>query len=678
MNNYSITFKSLRAGTVYTVNIGGGTGAAIPLKPGAQPFVTEEDSDEDMFTPIRTQTGYLRIMDDNRDSNGDLIKPSDPTNWWKDLIPATDTARPVTLTHQSGGSTIVDWQGFMQAQDFGNTLYGNPQEREFPIQCVLSVTQGTDINYQQTQIQNFAYLLKQVVDSIPSAQRPTSFMIQGGTDAQAWLLKKIDWQNFVSEDGDGNLTARYSMYDCLEDMCRFWGWTARTKGSTLYLTMADDATTEPNWLSMDDTDLATMAGGTAAGTTADTFDTTTLTGDIFANTSQNDYVQRGHNKAVVTAETNRGDDDVLNVFNNATIEEMEDLASDFYYEHEVRYSRDLLDVTQPYIEIHCREGYASLNIARFDYQTDNNVVRIKKTGGNNVSPFVELKTVYSHNFNDGFLRMYGQIYRYKEEYIDPYREDFFIGRSYMYARIAIGESKANAMWWNGRSWQSSPTYCRLSIGNTAYNGQYIFPFMYLQESQASENDWACNILPVSNLHGKLYIDLLGTNNARVPDIDNEKLFDIKDLKIEFTRNPGVIKYQTSNDMVPTKDIDRPTSFEYKSTNQNNVRNEWNADCVYATENKCKFSYGELINPDFSFCENVDYGNLSARPEQHLANRVVNYWASSKRRMEVELRTNAVADITPKYKTTIDGTTGYPIAISRDWRDDITKLTILEL
>ena len=55
MNNYSITFKSLRAGTVYTLNIGGGTGAAIPLKGGAQPFTTQEDDSDDMFTPIRTQ-----------------------------------------------------------------------------------------------------------------------------------------------------------------------------------------------------------------------------------------------------------------------------------------------------------------------------------------------------------------------------------------------------------------------------------------------------------------------------------------------------------------------------------------------------------------------------------------------------------------------------------------------
>ena len=111
-NNYSITFKSLRAGTTYVVNIGGGTGTAIPLKGGAQPFFTQEDESEDMYTPIRTQSGYIRIVDDGLDANGDAFD-------WKDLIPATDTARPVTLT--AGGSTL--WQGFMQAQDFGSQLY---------------------------------------------------------------------------------------------------------------------------------------------------------------------------------------------------------------------------------------------------------------------------------------------------------------------------------------------------------------------------------------------------------------------------------------------------------------------------------------------------------------------------------------------------------------------------
>jgi hypothetical protein len=161
--NYTIQFKSLRAGTTYVVNIGGGTGTPVPLKAGATPFVTQESDDDDMFTPIRTQSGYLRIVDDGYAADG--VTPFD----WKDLTPATDTERPVTLT--ANGSVV--WRGFMQAQDFGSTLYGNPQEREFPLQCVLTVTQGTDINYQQTDVQNFAYLLKQIVDAIPVAQRPT-------------------------------------------------------------------------------------------------------------------------------------------------------------------------------------------------------------------------------------------------------------------------------------------------------------------------------------------------------------------------------------------------------------------------------------------------------------------------------------------------------------------------
>ena len=97
-------------------------------------------------------------------------------------------------------------------------------------------------------------------------------------------------------------------------------------------------------------------------------------------------------------------------------------------------------------------------------------------------------------------------------------------------------------------------------------------------------------------------------------------------------------------------------------------------------NNMLFGYGVIMNANGSYFKGfqyVEHGSL-VFPEQHLANRVVNYWQEARRRFEVELRSNTIADITPKHKTTIDGTTGYPIAISHDWRDDITKLTILEL
>ena len=122
--HWQIKFKSLRAANGnedYTVNIYDDdyTGDPIPLKGGAEPFVTQEDDDEDIFTPMRTQSGYIRIVDDGFDAQ----EPAQPFNW-KDLVPSTDIDRPVVLTN---GNNVVLWHGFMQAQNFSGVLYGNPQ-----------------------------------------------------------------------------------------------------------------------------------------------------------------------------------------------------------------------------------------------------------------------------------------------------------------------------------------------------------------------------------------------------------------------------------------------------------------------------------------------------------------------------------------------------------------------
>lgn len=679
--NYTITFKSLRAGTTYVVNIGGGTGTPVPLMGGSQPFTTQESDDEDMFTPIRTQSGYLRIIDNGKDANGNAFD-------WKDLIPATDTSRPVTLTATAAGeaTATVVWQGFMQAQDFGSVLYGNPQEREFPIQCVLTVTQGTDINYQQTGIQNFAYLLKQIVDAIPSAQRPTDFYIQGGSDAQSWLLKKIDWQNYVSEDADGNLAARFNCYDCLEDMCAFWGWTARTKGTAMYLTCADDSA-ESNWLHLTYANLTTMASGTTAGITSDTFTTTDLdttnSGDIFASTGNDEYVQRGHNKAVVEADTNRGDDDVFNVFDDKTVEAMEDLGWHSGVTHDIAYTDDLLTVQRNFWNISCRSGYGSLNIGRTgtgDQAKYINVIRIKKTGSNSVTPFVQMETVYEHNFSDGFLMFFGTTYRYANLYENPF-QNFSIGRNFMFCRIGIGRTRETAMWWNNTAWQSSQIHCRVGIGNQQnfIDKKDEFTFWYPKPTESAPNAWwAENILPVTACTGKLFIDFLGTDDPDLPAIDGEKSFELCDLKITFQRNAGVKKEQYPSEQWKITDKDRPTSFSYISNNQNSVRNEWNADCIYATENACKFCYGEIFDPSGALITSVPYAGGPERPEQHLADRVTTYWRTSKRRIATELRANVVPDITPRHKVLLDGTTAYPISISRQWRDDVLQLTVLEL
>jgi hypothetical protein len=121
-----------------------------------------------------------------------------------------------------------------------------------------------------------------------------------------------------------------------------------------------------------------------------------------------------------------------------------------------------------------------------------------------------------------------------------------------------------------------------------------------------------------------------------------------------------------------------SSRQYTASNNNNVRNERNVDAVYASDNYLNFGLGLIANPDGSLLETLTYGLTSKHPEQHLADRVTNYWRTSKRRISAELRSNEIADITPRHKVTLDGTTAYPIAISHDWRDDITQITMLEL
>ena len=95
----------------------------------------------------------------------------------------------------------------------------------------------------------------------------------------------------------------------------------------------------------------------------------------------------------------------------------------------------------------------------------------------------------------------------------------------------------------------------------------------------------------------------------------------------------------------------------------------------------EYGYGLLLNSSGNIISTVNYGGTPEHPEQHLANRVTTYWATAKRKIDTELQANKVGDVTPNTKVTISGESGYtftPIAISRNWRDDVLKLSLLQL
>lgn len=679
---WRIKFKSLRADILYNVDIyeNSYAGAPIQLIGAVDPFYTQEDDSDDIFTPIRTQSGYIRIVDDGSIN-------------WRDIIPSNDTARPVVLWHDENNQTVTDWIGFIQAQNFGYKLFETPVERELPIQCPLTVLSGIDINYASPNIKNFASLLKTIIDSIPSTSRPKRFFFQGGDDARQWLLKLIDWQNFATLDDDDNIEAKYSMQECLEMMCQFWGWTVRIKGDVLYFVCFDDQT-ERTFLQLSENDLTTLSAGTSTGTTIDTFlpyddgqvVPLEITGN-FADTENDDYQNRGYDKVVITSDSNETDKEIIDPFTQDFVAKMNDATfNDGYIVHGdnyVHYTQDQLDASQPFLEATATSGMASFNImAKHNdnvggYDEVGNVIHIKKTRDG--TTFVTFKTKYEHIFCDGFFRILADTYRDGDKFESG---DYFSGDHSMLMRFGIGRTRNTANWWNGKEWVSSETTFSASLGNKK-------PELFTSYVNSPYDIYESSVIEVTSERGYIFIDILGTQNPSFPEIQGEKMFDLKDFRIEFTKNATVTRTQYPNsgwwDIKPKTIKEK---YKYKATNNNSVRSEYNEENIFASYKGTDFGYGIIMsigsNYDYSCLSTISYnGGTAEHPEQHKANRIANYWATSKRKIVAHMLThNGLAPtpaniLTPRHLVSIDNTVMYPISISRRWCDDVAELVFME-
>ena len=669
---WQVKFKTLRGGRTLTVSIYDltYTGEPILLKGGEQPFVTEESSDDDPFTPIRTQTGHLRIVDDGYAADG--TTPFD----WKAFVPQTDHSRPVVLTDDGGN---VLWQGFMQAQDFSGELYGNPQEREFPVHCAVSVMSSQQPSTSSIQRRNFAY----VIDLIAATAEALSvqsvgfdtFYVQGSTDAQTWLLKQFEWMNVLKEDDNNDVAPQYNLYEILEDICKFWGWTCRTKGRTMYFTCADDSD-EQLFLTMTRAQLRQMVLGNRAGTLTDGFIPATLQGDIFASTDNDDMKRRGPSKATVKADCNS--QDTIFEFAPPSVEKLmdatgyhwvagEEMGTGYFTTTPIR-SFDTLgmkgDATQ-------KGGFCRRQIysdADSDSVAEKDMFTIDNTGYDRNTPIISLQSKKAMNYTGGSLKIKGDVY------VGAKRWDYNWANDLLWVRVGIGLTRATAKWFYvmgdepqghiTHRWQSTP----FAFASWVHNGGFTGCNVVLAQ---------CNYIPCDdNLYGYLFIDIDGMNMFYEHE---ETSFEIGDFEVNFTRDATFFPTSTTDVRSRTMVEKRINSLDYMAVNTNGCGNEWNADMIYASDNNMEYGYGLIINPsDGSFVATVGYGNQQEHPEQHLANRVAVFWQSSKRQVVTELRTEAIPDVTPRHRLTLETNWKFdPIAIGHEWRDDVTTLTLLQ-
>lgn len=199
-----IDFMS-RTGTPYHIAIDGKIGADMSLTPAADPFVTQEEGDADLFVPVRTQSGSIRVVTDD----AQLIR---------NIIPDSGGTRKVSVTNAQSG--VVVWKGYVQPKMLSMRLFSGQQVVSIPVECGLAALKYRAYNYASIELPVSKMLAFMLISEFGD------FNFNGYCfDNQGWLHKKVKTSLFVGEDK--------SHFDVLSDLCTFFGWTCRSMADSV-------------------------------------------------------------------------------------------------------------------------------------------------------------------------------------------------------------------------------------------------------------------------------------------------------------------------------------------------------------------------------------------------------------------------------------------------------------
>ena len=239
--HWQCCFQS-RTGIQYAVNIyeRNYSGNVVQLTGAEEPFVTQEDDDNDIFLPLRPQTGYLRVID--RTEDGSLLES---------IIPANNTQKLVRLysgTYSNGAFTegTIRWQGFLCAEAFSQPWDNSLKMLEFPVKSTIAALEDVQMPESAGSNEyNIAKLLYMAFDAL--GVTPSSFVVSSQMDdtLNDFLRMVLQYIVFFKEETINNEGDSYkqlvgvSFSEALKDVCSLYGLTMRESGTTIYMSAFD-------------------------------------------------------------------------------------------------------------------------------------------------------------------------------------------------------------------------------------------------------------------------------------------------------------------------------------------------------------------------------------------------------------------------------------------------------
>ena len=204
----------------------------IALHPAANPFTYEEDADNDLLNnTIRYKTGYLRIVEvDNQDISY--------------LYPTDDRSHYIEFYYGSR----LDFVGFLQSQDFSNTVESKPREREFAVASPLFMLSKRKFSFDGLSKNPTFVTLGSLLDEIISYGNIYSHVIfpyfeDIKLDNTIWSQTFAPWNenyNHIQESTLANPVYDVQTYEWfLDALCKAFGWVLHDDVNCLTFSMFD-------------------------------------------------------------------------------------------------------------------------------------------------------------------------------------------------------------------------------------------------------------------------------------------------------------------------------------------------------------------------------------------------------------------------------------------------------
>jgi hypothetical protein len=660
------------------------TGTPVNLIGASEPFVTEEDDSEEFFKPVRTQTGYLTIVDD-----GTTMVD------WRFLLPAGHTSRPVILRNADDPTEVL-WTGFIQHQQSETTLFEYPIERSYAVYDVLGVLDFIDFNTGLTgncsSYVNFAWLIKRIVDELPEEVRPTNYYVQDYSHASQRLLCQVNPQLFHDIDTDTfeDLSWTPTLYKCsevLEEICKFWGFSVHSHGTSLYFVQdySPVAAGHDDYLKMNYDQLTTMAGGTAAGWQSPAPTSKAIIGDYTASTQNEMHPIELYDSAVVRADVGERTS-LVTLFDEFLRKHLPNIKAWGNKRQQLIYAPVMMDgygfggvtFTAPQYSIlqgnifgikNDNEPFGVGNQANYDYYAGFSMPYPSPVSGNHV----RIEQRWPYNFTGCVLSMEAQFFDPQGNVLDQPELSYWWGKMmgsyFLNMSMQFFASDGTTYWYNGSRWIAGSIAviipCRVGGGD-----RKIYPL-----TKASVDPY----LPaweIKNLMPQRYVPM----DAMDGPCTGRLVITIFGLMID----PVIVGGLTVNvERFTNANSEANTENEYwNGTNGKGRRHEntWESETIFASDKVNQFGLGTVLNADGTPLTTLTIHNNDYRPEEYMSLMAQSYY--SKRRMVARFDLcddiRNVASLSPARRFTFKGMQFLPISISRYWHDSIMRIVGMQV